>query len=89
MEKFSSHQEKKSDFPEKKERVRSKSAKNSRRASVKPFYSEAESGFRTPHDLLTEIDFPEKVENELRVLAVTYNMGGKCPTCNDILDDLF
>ena len=60
MKKFTSHQEeKKNDFPVKKERVRSKSAKNSRRASVKAFTSEAESGFKTPHDLLGEIDFPE------------------------------
>lgn len=39
--------------------------------------------------MLDEIDLPEKAENELRVLAVTYNMGGKCPHSFDILDDLF
>ena len=60
MEKFTSHQdEKKNDFPEKKLKKRSKSAKGSRRESVKAFVSEAESGFKTPHDLLGEIDFPE------------------------------
>jgi hypothetical protein len=25
----------------------------------------------------------------MRILAVTYNMGGKCPTLDDTLDDLF
>jgi|TARA_B110000285_G_C15096988_1_gene602628 hypothetical protein len=39
--------------------------------------------------MLEKIDLPEKVENELRVLAITYNMGGKCPDTVECLDDLF
>jgi len=39
--------------------------------------------------LLEEIHLPEKAENELRILALTYNMGGHCPMDKDILDDLF
>lgn len=54
-----------------------------------PHQTEEVSGFKTPHALLDEIDLPEKAENELRVLAITYNMGGKCPNNTDILDDLF
>ena len=53
------------------------------------FKSEKETGFKNPHNLLEEINVPEKAENEMRILAVTYNMGGKCPTLNTTLDDLF
>ena len=39
--------------------------------------------------MMSTIDIPQKSDNELRILAVTFNMAGGCPDTPKVFDDLF